>query len=53
MWYYYYDSNSGEFTMGSNKPYAFTDDPHIRENKRFNMETHRVNLATLEPEPKN
>lgn len=49
MWYYYYNATSGEFTMGSNKPYAFTDDPHIREHKKFNMHLHTVDLETLQP----
>ena len=35
--------------MGSNKPYAFTDDPHIREHKKFNMHLHTVDLETLQP----
>lgn len=46
MWYYYYNASTGEFTMRSKKPYAFTDDPYIQQPKTFNSHTHRVDLDT-------
>ena len=49
MYYFYYDSTTGEFTFRSSKPYAHTSDPYITQPKGFNMANHRVDLSTLEP----
>lgn len=49
MWYYYYNATTGEFTMRTKKPYAFTDDPCIQQPKSFNYGDYRVDLTTLEP----
>ena len=50
--YYFYDSETGEFTTRTSKPYPHTDDPYIIKPKGWNWHEHVVNLDTLEPEPK-
>jgi len=53
MWYYYYNSTTGEFTMRTKKPYTFTTDPYIEREKAFNYGDYRVDLSTQEPVKKN
>lgn len=52
MHYYYYNPTTGEFTMRTSRPYAFTTDPYIQQPQGWNYSVHRVNLNTLEPELK-
>lgn len=52
MHYYYYDANTGEFTMRTSKPYPFTNDPYIQKPQGWPYNQYRVNLATGEAELK-
>lgn len=52
MYYFYYNKDTGEFEMRTKKPYAFTDSPCIQKPKDFKYGDYRVNLVTLEVEPK-
>lgn len=52
MHYYYYDKNTGEFSMRTSKPYPFTDMPYIQQPQGWPYNLYRVNLNTLEPELK-
>jgi hypothetical protein len=49
---YYYNATTGEFTMRTSKPYAFTTDPYILRPQGWNYSSYRVNLTSGEPELK-
>ena len=50
--FYYYDPVTGEIQMRSSKVYPFTDLPYVQGNLGTQYSQYRVNLSTLQLEPK-
>jgi hypothetical protein len=51
--YYYYDENTGEFALKTNKKYEFTDMPYILKPADWRWDQYRIDLNTGEPVEKN
>lgn len=51
--YYYYDENTGEFALKTNKKYEFTDMPYILKPADWRWDQYRIDLNTREPVEKN